>query len=153
MKIIRRILRLTTPAAPMRIHLIAASGLWSVTGLGLLLAGLFWIQRSEGPVAIPALGVGLGVGWVKSRFVLDRAARRIAGRIESRGDGRCLGGVLSWRSWGLVLGFSLGGRLLRASPLPTSVLGAIYCAVGVGLFVSSLRIWMRWWRSRPSASR
>jgi hypothetical protein len=115
--------------------------MWSMAGTGILTAGCVWIFRSRSPAAVPVLLLALAVGAVKARLVLDRAARKILARIESRGDGRCLGGFLSWRSWLLVATMILLGRLLRASPLPLIVRGGIYAAIGAALLIASRALW------------
>ena len=142
--------RSMTPAMSRHAHVFAAAALWSGAGAGLATVGLSWTLGSatgRGPV----LAAALVVGYLKYRYILSRTARRIVSRIEARGDSRCIGGFLSWRSWALVLGFSLGGRLLRATPIPAIVLGGIYVAVGVALLLSSGYPWASWWRGRRRA--
>lgn len=132
------------PRASARLQLGLAAGLWAVVGAALLAAGFRWTVRGAGPApgaALVALGAGLGL--LKGRFVLDRVARRIAARIAERGDGRCAGGFLSWRSWLLVAAMAAGGRALRASPLPPAAVGVLYAAVGTGLLFSSRIAWSR----------
>jgi hypothetical protein len=145
-------LRRWAPRAPKRFHLAAAASLWSLAGLGLFLAGFYWIETSGSSWMLPAVALALVAGAVKFRFVLRKTARKIVTRIERRGDGKCLGGFLSWGSWGMVAGFSILGRLLRASAVPRILLGGIYFAVGVALLGSSLVIWGHWWRGRSSPS-
>jgi hypothetical protein len=127
-----------------RAHLFAAALLWSMVGLGLCSAGTFWILTSGSARSVPILILAILVGLAKERFVLRRTARRIAERIERRGDGRCIGGFLSWKSWILVLAMMALGRLLRASPLSPIARGAIYAAVGAALAAASVWLWRRW---------
>jgi uncharacterized membrane protein len=115
--------------------------MWSLAGCGLLTAGCIWIFESRSPAAIPVLLLALAAGALKARYVLDRTARRTTARIESRGDGRCLGGFLSWKSWLLVAAMILLGRLLRASPLPLLARGGIYAAIGSALLIASRTLW------------
>ena len=121
----------------------AAAMMWSLAGAGILAAGCSWIFRSGSAASVPVLVLALGTGAAKARFVLDRTARRILTRIESRGDGRCLGGFLSWKSWLLVAAMVLLGRLLRASPLPLIVRGGVYAAIGAALLIASRLLWMK----------
>jgi hypothetical protein len=139
-------LRAPVPTASRRTHLFAAGIMWSLAGTGLCLAGGHWIFQSRSQSAVLVLLLALAVGFAKARFVLDRTAGRIIERIESRGDGRCLGGFLSWKSWLLVAAMILLGRLLRASPLPLLARGAIYLAIGAALLVASRRLWIRFRR-------
>ncbi len=133
------------PRAAGRTQLLLAAALWSVVGTLLLGAGAHWTLRALGtPQGALLLALGVAAGLLKGRFVLDRAAARIADRIASRGDGRCAGGFLSLRSWLLVGLMSGAGRLLRGGLLPPAVLGPLYAAIGTGLLFSSRIAWARW---------
>jgi hypothetical protein len=90
--------------------------------------------------------VAIVVGAFKSRLVLDRAARRIVGRIRERGDGRCLGGFMSWGTRALVAAMMVAGRLLRGAGLSGIIVGPLYLAVGAALLISS-RLSRREWRA------
>jgi hypothetical protein len=132
---------LPVPAASRRTHLLAAGLLWSLVGIMLAATGVVWTLRSRTPWAPLLLVLAAGLGWGKARWILGRTAERTIRRIESRGDGRCLGGFLSWKSW-LVVAAMIGlGRWLRRSSLPLSVRGVTYSAIGLALFLASLRIW------------
>ena len=133
------------PRAAGRTQLLLAAAFWSCVGSALLLAGARWSLRAAGPgdgALLVALGVAAGL--LKGRFVLDRAARRIAERIAARGDGHCAGGFLSARSWLLVALMSAAGRLLRGGLLSHAVVGPLYTAIGTGLLFSSRTAWRRW---------
>jgi hypothetical protein len=133
------------PRAAGRTQLLLAGALWSVVGTLLFFFGARWTVEAfgRGPGAL-AIGLGAGAGLLKGRFVLDRAAGRIADRIAARGDGHCAGGFLSWRSWLLVAAMSGAGRLLRGGLLPHAVVGPLYAALGAGLLYSSRIAWRRW---------
>ena len=136
------------PAAAVSTHLLAAWLMWTVVGLGLVAWGAKWLLDTSLTPAPWLAGVAVVVGVLKSRLVLDRAARRIAGRIRERGDGRCLGGFMSWGTWALVLVMMAAGRLFRGAGLSGVVVGPIYLAVGVALLVSSRLSWRAWRSSR-----
>ncbi len=129
------------PAASARTHLVAAASLWTVVGCGLLVVGLHWLTPTAGLGAALLVVAAVGAGALKGRFVMRRAADRIAGRIRARGDGRCLGGFLSLRTWGFVAVMMLAGRFLRHSPAPRLIIGFIYTAVGVALLLGAGRLW------------
>ena len=132
------------PRAAGRTQLLLAAGLWSLVGTALVLAGARWALRASGPRAGTLLVLlGAAAGLLKGRFVLDRAAARIASRIEARGDGRCAGGFLSARSWLLVALMAGAGRLLRGGLLPEAAVGTLYVAIGTGLLFSSRIAWAR----------
>ncbi len=136
------------PRADRGTHLLAAASLWSLVGIGLSVSGLVSILRSETGWAPAILLAAVALGSAKAHFVLFGTGSRIVERIERRGDGQPITGFLSWQSWLMVAGFILLGRALRATPMPEWLLGAIFLAVGVGLFLASLTIWRQWGRHR-----
>ena len=96
-------------------QLLLAWLMWVMVGSALVGFGTWWLWESA-PNAAPWVAAGsLFAGAVKSRLVLDSAARRVVGRIRARGDGRCVGGFLSLRTWGLVVLMMAAGRLLRGT--------------------------------------
>lgn len=131
------------PIASVPTHLMMAWMMWVAVGSALVGFGARWLW-SVAPVVAPWIAVGaVLVGAIKSRFVLDEAARRVVARIRSRGDGRCLGGFLSLRTWGLVILMMVAGRLLRGS-LAHGIVGPLYIAVGTALCFSSRLSWRAW---------
>ena len=138
------------PRAAGRTQLLLAGVLWTVVGAALLGFGARWtLEAFSGRAGLPAVALGVVAGLLKGRFVLDRAAGRITDRIALRGDGRCAGGFLSWRSWLLVVLMSGAGRLLRGGLLSHAVVGPLYTAVGTGLLFSSRTAWKRWRATVP----
>lgn len=89
--------------------------------------------------------VAILAGTVKSRYLLDRSARKNVARILTRHEGSCLGGVYSLPVWGLVILMMVMGRFLRSSGLPPEVVGFLYIAIGWGLFYSSRLAWQQFW--------
>lgn len=136
------------PAVAAHLHLLLAGLMWTAVGTALAVFGGRWLWLSRGPAAPWLAAAAVAVGVAKSRFVLDRAARRIVDRIRERGDGRCVGGFLSLGSWGFVAVMVVAGRLLRGSHIARSLLGAIYLAVGTALLLSSRIAWRAWRRRR-----
>jgi len=133
------------PRAAGRTQLLLAGALWTIVGAALLFFGARWtLAAYDGRAGLLAVGLGVGIGLLKGRFVLDRTARRVTDRIAARGDGRCAGGFLSWRSWLLVALMSGAGRVLRSGLLSHAVVGPLYAAIGAGLLFSSRIAWQRW---------
>lgn len=119
--------------------------MWTAVGGGLLFFGARWATGDRLTLAGTGLLLaGVAAGVMKSRLVLDRTATKILSRIASRGEGRCVGGFLSVRSWLLVLGMILLGRVLRGGFLPTPAVGVLYVAIGAGLLTSSRIAWRAW---------
>jgi hypothetical protein len=138
------------PAAAGRTQVLLAAALWTVVGTLLSGFGARWTLEAFGRGAgALAIALGIGAGLLKGRFVLDKAAERIVDRIVARGDGRCVGGFLSWRTWLLVALMAGAGRLLRGGLLPHAVVGPLYAAVGAGLLFSSRIAWRRWRAAAP----
>ena len=129
------------PAASASTHLLLAALLWSVVGALLAFFGGRWVWLDWGWIGVAISVVALAIGIAKSHWVLDRAATRMARRIGERGDGHCIGGFLSWKTWLLVALMSGGGRLLRYLVGANGFVGLLYLAVGVALVRSSRVLW------------
>ncbi len=136
------------PAAPARWHLLLAALMWTTVGGLLAYFGARWLWHNSGVVVRVLFGAAVAAGILKSRFVLERTANRTIERIRTRGDGRCIGGFLSVRSWAFVALMMGVGRALRASPTPRTVLGFVYVAVGLALLLASRRLWLAWREQR-----
>ncbi len=132
------------PAAPVRWHLWLAAAMWTVVGALLLSFGSRWVIQADLAGKAVWLALVLAAGVVKARLVLNRAAGRIADRIRARGDGRCIGGFLSVKSYLLVGLMAGGGRLLRGRVLPQEIVGLVYVGVGAALVVGALTLWRAW---------
>ncbi|MCJ7582244.1 MAG: hypothetical protein MUP98_17155 [Candidatus Aminicenantes bacterium] len=129
------------PAARVRTHLFAAAALWTAVGLGLAGIGFVWCFSSAFPWSVILSSAGIAAGLAKGRFIIWKMADWNSKRIIARGDGRCLGGFLSVKTWLLVIVMMTSGIILRHSSVPHPILGLIYSAVGTALLVGSLRIW------------
>lgn len=133
------------PAASARVHLLLAALMWTVVGALLLFFGVRWVLTSQTAHAAWLLAVAAAAGVLKAELVLRRAARRTIERIRARGDGRCVGGFLSWQTWAFVGVMAAAGRLLRGGPAPRIIVGVIYAAVGTALLLSVRRLWHAWY--------
>ena len=140
------------PAAPIRVHLFLAAALWTLPGIALFVFGLRWALLGTSPWTFPLIVVALIAGYLKARLIMVRAADRTVQRIHERGDGRCLGGFLSWKSWLLVAVMATMGRYFRSGVLPLPVAGIIYTFVGTALLTASLVLWRAWREAGVSAT-
>ena len=136
------------PSAPARRHLLLAALMWSAVGSALVTVGTVWTLQAPHTMSPWLLPIAGALGLLKARLILDRAGRRIVERIETRGDGRCLGGFLSLRTWALVAVMIVGGRLLRAGGVDLHFVGLLYIVVGTGLLVASRIPWRAWGGAR-----
>lgn len=139
------------PAAPARAHLMLGATLWTVVGSFLLIFGVLWAWDAQLVLARPLLVLAVAAGIFKEHFVLRRTATRMIDRIRARGDGRCLGGFLSVKSWGFVVFMIVVGRLIRGSPAPRVIVGLVYVAVGTALLLGARRLWTAWYQDAPRA--
>ena len=128
------------PGASARTRLLTAALMWSSIGIYLMVRG----SLLAGGMTAVLFPVAFGIGSLKALLVLDRSVRKNIARILSRQDSACLGGVYSWKMWGLVVIMMIGGRLLRDSVLSASLISVLYVAVGWGLLLSSRLFWKQW---------
>jgi hypothetical protein len=128
------------PNASLKTRIFLAALLWSCIGLMLIGRGVMAISGSGNEWLIL---VALLLGFAKSSAILDRVAVKNMVRIFEKGEYSCLGGIYSWKTWALVVVMIISGKLLRSSPLPVWLVGALYVAVGWGLFWSSRKVWSR----------
>jgi hypothetical protein len=145
---IRRFAERFKPAARARTHLLAAAGLWTVVGLGLSTLGFVWCFAVRLPWPFLLAAAGVIAGSLKGRFVLRRLAEKNAARVIRRGDGHCLGGFLSGKTWLLVAVMMTAGIVLRRSGVPHAILGVLYSAIGTALLAGSVPLWKA--RRRPA---
>lgn len=137
-------LHILKPAAPARVHLLLAALMWTVVGAALMFFGVRWTLAGQVAHVLLLVVVAVSVGLLKSRFVLDRVARRVVQRIKKRGDNRCIGGFLSLRTWAFMVLMMGCGRLLRGGILSRPVMGFVYTSVGTALLLSARSFWWAW---------
>lgn len=125
-------------------HLLLAALAWSAVGSVLVILGIYWVHAAGSDTGYLMLAAALGVA--KSRYVLDKTARRATARICERGDGKCVGSFFSYKSWLLVIVMAGAGRVLRSGVISRLLLGFIYVAVGSALLLSSRIFWQAYLR-------
>ncbi len=130
-------IRRFTPRAGQRVQLFSAAAMWAVGATILLIRGVGFLHDNWF-AALLALAVALGV--IKSRYLLDRVARKAVLRIHARGRA-CYFGFFSWKSWMFVIVMMGGGILLRRSGLPRDFLAVLYVGVGTGLALADRIFW------------
>ncbi len=132
------------PIASVRVHVLLASLMWTIVGLFLFVRGAGNMMGLPGAVNPWWLIVATFIGVLKGRLIFDKTAIRVISRILSREEDRCLGGFLSFKSWGMILFMVFLGMSLRVSHLPGVLVWGVYVAVGTGLFFSSRLFWKEW---------
>ncbi|MGL1930153.1 MAG: hypothetical protein OCC45_00130 [Desulfotalea sp.] len=131
------------PGVPKGVHLFFAGMLWTIAGFLLLFRGWHYIWPDFFFFGI----IAVVLGFLKSKFILDKTARKSVYRIEKFSDSTCLGAVYSKWSWLLVFLMSFLGVLLRMSPIAKEYLGLFCCTIGVALLWSSRFGWKAWWKN------
>lgn len=129
------------PSVSRKTLLLVGALFWSVVGLFLLARGGN-ILAGGGHYLM--LAAALAVGTAKGLLVFEKSARKNISRILLRGDNSCLGGVFSFKAWGVILAMIVVGRFLRTSPIAHHVYGLVITAVGWGLLLASRVIWQAW---------
>lgn len=126
-----------------RAQLLSAACMWLIGSSVLLVRGVVYV--STGYWHAWALAIGLALGVIKSRILLEGVATKAVARIRDRGRAFFLS-FFSLRSWALVAVMMGGGITLRhAFPNPgataVGVLGAIYIGVGTALLLADRVFW------------
>ncbi|MFQ5597990.1 MAG: hypothetical protein ACE5GK_08065 [Nitrospiria bacterium] len=130
-------------------HLKIAFFMWGLVGTGLLIAGSFFLfgDRSlsvlDSAKPTPGMTEGLGLaialvlGFVKGHLVLKKVARKYILRIKSLPETSPFYKTFSVKSWLMIPGMMLIGRIVRTVGAPPLVIGVIYVAVGFALILGS----------------
>jgi hypothetical protein len=131
------------PGVSRSVHLFAAPFLWTAIGTLLMVRGFGWIGAGTARWLVV---LGLVLGTIKSKLVLDRTAKKSLKRILDMGDNTCIGAVYSWKTWLLVGLMMTFGITMRKLTDPGMVIGTLYVAIGWALFLSSRHGWLAWYR-------
>lgn len=132
------------PPIKVRIQLVAAASMWLIGASILLIRGVGYVNDSYWHAWALALGLALGV--LKARLLLDRTARKAVSRIEQRANASVFG-FFSAKSWMLIVIMMGGGIALRTifvhpGQIGAGILGAIYIGVGTALLLADRLFWM-----------
>lgn len=125
----------------MSAQFLLAALLWTGVGTFLLYRGISAALKLDFAVEVAICAAAALIGVLKGLKVMRPAAKKGAARIFERGDGRCVMGFISWKTWGLVVGMALMGAALRRSSLPPWLLGLLLCGVGTALLIGSWTYW------------
>lgn len=135
--------RRSWPQAGVRTQTVAGALMWLIGASILLIRGAAYVEGRSWHAY--ALAVGLALGVVKSRYLLEGVAERAVQRIRERGRA-WFPGFFSIRSWALVTVMMGGGMLLRRivvapGQIGAGILGAIYIGVGTALLLADRVFW------------
>ena len=137
-----------------RVQKLLAASIWTLVGVGLSVAGCYWMVIGFHWWALLLAVPMIALGFVKGRFILDRMAKRNVQRIADRGPSAPWWGFYPMRTWILVALMMGTGIVLRtvipdvvwkstqaAPPVYFACIGLVYLAVGVALIHASRTWW------------
>jgi len=132
-----------TPRADVRIQLFGAATVWAIGASILIFRGLGYV--SDRYWHAWALAAALAIAVIKSRFLLDRVARKAVLRIKQRGRA-CFFGFFSAKTWVLVALMMGGGITLRhfvvnPGAIGAGIMGAMYLGIGTALALADRIFW------------
>jgi len=134
-----------TPAANRKVLVFLAGIVWSLVGLGLILAAVNWLASADGGV-VYAVTAGIIIGGAIYYFGFSRLAAANLTRIYAQAPGKdkvCIFAFQNKRSYYIVIIMILMGYTLRHLPIDKIYLSPVYLAIGLGLFLASLRYYRR----------
>jgi hypothetical protein len=125
------------------VQLFAAAVMWLIGASILLVRGIGYLDSRYWHAW--ALAIGLVLGVVKARYLLDRTATKAIARIHARGRAGFFG-FFSIRSWGLIALMMGGGMALRRivvhpDLIGAGIMGAVYIGVGTALLLADRAFW------------
>jgi hypothetical protein len=131
------------PQAGTRTQLLGGALMWLIGASILLVRGLIYIQGRSWHAWILAVGLILGV--LKSRYILERVAGKAVARIHERGRAWFFG-FFSGRGWLLIAlmmgsGMALRRIIVHPNQIGAGILGAIYIGVGSALLLACRVFW------------
>jgi len=132
-----------TPRADVRAQLYGAAIVWAVALRILIVRGLGYV--SDRYWHAWALAAALAIAVIKSRYLLDRVARKAVIRIRERGRA-CFFGFFSVKTWAFVALMMGGGITLRhfvvdPGAIGAGIMGAIYLGIGTALALADRIFW------------
>lgn len=136
---------MNTPAAKREVLVLLAGIVWSGVGLGLMIAAIGWLTGSGGRIAI-TLAVAILAGTAIYHFGFSRLAVKNLDRIYTQSPGKdkiCVFAFQNIRAYFIVIIMMAMGYTLRHLPIEKIILAPVYMAIGLGLFLSSLRYYQR----------
>ncbi|MCA1757406.1 MAG: hypothetical protein LC649_08115 [Bacteroidales bacterium] len=126
------------PGVNKRYLMLLAGAMWMGVGIMLCNMAYRWLSDSSESAAffyIPGIVAAL----VIHHFGFLRIVDRNLGRIKPMSGRRCIFSFMPWRSYLLVAVMMTMGIVLRNSSLPRNYLSVMYIAIGLSLFLSSIR--------------
>jgi len=132
-----------TPRASARAQMFGAAIVWMVGASILIVRGLGYVQGRYWHAWV--LAAALAIAVVKSRYLLDRVARKAVVRIIER-DRACFFGFFSVKAWAFVAlmmggGITLRHLIVKPDVIGAGILGAAYLGIGTALALADRIFW------------
>lgn len=138
-----RLIERIQPKTSVRVQLFCAAAMWTIGASILTIRGVGYLHDRYWHAWI--LAIGLAIGVVKSRYLLDRIARAAVDRIRAQGRAPFLT-FFSAKSW-LLVGLMMGGGIVirnifvHPNVIGAGILGAVYVGVGTALALADRIFW------------
>jgi len=133
------------PRAGVRVQLYAAALVWSVGASILLFRGFWYVHDRSWHSWVLGAALATAIAIPKSRYILDRVARKAVARINARGTA-CFFGFFSVKTWAFVAlmmggGIAIRNAIVSPNEIGAGILGALYLGIGAALVVADRIFW------------
>lgn len=126
------------PAIDQKFLFLISGLMWMAIGIMLCTMAAKWLAGSPGPAYFFVAG-GVVAALIIHHFGFLRIVDRNLDRIRPMGRKPCVFAFMSWKSYILVAIMMSLGITLRHSVISRTWLSVIYIAIGLSLFLSSIR--------------
>ncbi|MCB0822661.1 MAG: hypothetical protein KDC09_08190 [Bacteroidales bacterium] len=116
-----------------------AGSMWILVGMLLMLMAVHWIRDEKLHHAGLLLLIGLIAGMIIHHFGFLKVVDKNLARLSEMAERPCVFSFMSWKSYLLVAVMMSMGFTLRHSGIPHLYLVSFYFALGLALFLSSIR--------------
>jgi hypothetical protein len=127
------------PAVHKNILLFFAGFMWIGVGIMLMSFATGWLIKYGQNNAWIFVAIGLVCSIVIHTYGFLKIVDKNLGRISKMEGKRCAFSFMAWRSYGIVAIMVTMGIMLRHSSIPKQYLSVLYIAIGMALFLSSIR--------------
>jgi len=132
------------PSADRKVLILLAGIVWSLVGIGLMIAASVWVLRASHGMVIAVI-VGIVAGIIIFRFGFSKLVQKNITRIYGQSPDKnkiCIFAFQNIRSYFLVIVMMLMGYTLRHLPIPKIYLSPVYLSIGLALFMASFKYYV-----------
>lgn len=141
------------PAVHVRYLFLASGLLWSFAGLFLNRLPIGWMLHGNYSYKFLYIITGVLIGLLIHIFGFNKVANKNIARIEAKGEGKaCIFSFMSISSYLIVIFMmSLGIFMRNIGYIPKNLLSILYLGIGTGLFLSSFKYYIRFFKTFKKA--